>query len=71
MTSADAAFAGRPYKGRSNQKPQIYRIDGENVTMEQIAKRLGLTTGGARARMGSLRGASGAITWARLEAIGK
>lgn len=69
--SADAAFAGRPYKGRANQKPQVYRIEGLNVTMADIAKRLGVTVACARARMGSLRGASGAITWQRLEAIGK
>lgn len=69
--SADAAFAGRPYKGRSNQKPEMYRIESENLTMKQIAKRLGVTPECARKRMGALRGASGAITFARLEAIGK
>lgn len=69
--SADAAFAGRPYKGRANKKPEMYRIETETLSMAEIAKRLGVTESCARARMGSLRGASGPITFARLQAIGR
>lgn len=47
---------------------QVYRIEGENVTMRDIAKRLGLPLATARSRLRRLKGATGAVTWARLQA---
>lgn len=46
----------------------LYRIEGESVTAQQIADRLGVTKDAVRARLARLRRASGAITWARLGA---
>lgn len=47
---------------------QVYRIEGENVTMQDIAKRLGLPLTTVRSRLRRLKGATGAVTWARLAA---
>jgi hypothetical protein len=65
---SDAELASRR---RGAKKAQYYRIEQENVTIAQIAKRLGVTTGRARKRMRKLQGASGAVTWSRLAAFGK
>jgi transposase-like protein len=46
----------------------VYRIEGEHVTMSEIARRLGVPESTAYSRMRKLRGASGAVTWARLAA---
>jgi GTP-sensing pleiotropic transcriptional regulator CodY len=46
----------------------VYRIEGENVTMVEIAQRLGVTPSVAQDRMRKLRGATGPVTWARLAA---
>jgi ribosomal protein S25 len=45
---------------------QVYRIEGETVTMQGIAKRLGVSLSAARDRLRRLKGASGAVTWGRL-----
>lgn len=45
-----------------------YRIEGEFVTIAEIAQRAGLTAKRASYRMAELRNASGPITWARLSA---
>lgn len=47
---------------------QVYRIEGETVTMHEIMKRLGLSKSAARARLVKLKSATGPITWARLGA---
>jgi hypothetical protein len=46
----------------------VYRIEGESLTMVEIAQRLGVLPSTAQSRMRKLRGASGAVTWARLAA---
>lgn len=51
-------------------RPARWRIEGENVTFAEIAKRIGVTPACAQQRMLSLRNASGPITWSRLKAIG-
>jgi DNA-directed RNA polymerase specialized sigma24 family protein len=58
-------------RSRSVKRQEVWRIEGEAVNYSQIAKRLRITIDCARSRMHSLRSATGAITWARLEAIGK
>jgi predicted ArsR family transcriptional regulator len=65
---SDAELASRR---RGAKKAQHYRIEQENVTIAQIAQRLGVTPSCARTRMRELRGASGAVTWSRLAAFGK
>lgn len=46
----------------------VYRIEGESLTMEEIAQRLGVPRTTAQSRMRKLRGATGPVTWARLAA---
>jgi GTP-sensing pleiotropic transcriptional regulator CodY len=46
----------------------VYRMEGESLTMVEIADRLCITPSAAQNRMRKLRGATGAITWARLRA---
>lgn len=61
----------REYGKRGNAAANAlarYRIEGEFVTMTEIAARTGRTKGAVRKRMAELRGASGAVTWARLAA---
>jgi hypothetical protein len=58
---------GRP---PARKAPAVFYIEGEHVGYAEIAKRLGLTPACAQTRMLKLRGASGAITWERLKAIG-
>lgn len=67
------AKQGRPGLGgrQANQRPELYRIEGDTVSMSDIAKRLGISESAARSRLKKLRGASGAIDWRRLEAFGK
>ena len=43
-----------------------YLIEGEPVTIAQIAGRLGILPDRARRRLGELKKEPGAITWARL-----
>ena len=47
---------------------QVYRIEGDYVGIADIAKRIGLSVPAARNRLRKLKGASGAVTWARLAA---
>ena len=44
----------------------IYRISGENVTLKEIAERLGVTESVAEGRMRTARQLPGVITWERL-----
>lgn len=53
---------------RHRTPKDIFRIEGESVTLEEIGKRLGITSQAAGSRLRKLRGASGAITWLRLQA---
>ena len=46
----------------------VYRIEGEYVTMREIAERLGINATTAGSRMAKLKKASGAVTWERLRA---
>jgi len=61
----------REYGKRGNAAANAgagYRIEGEFVTIAQIADRVKKTKAAVRKRMLELRGASGAVTWARLSA---
>lgn len=68
-------FPGRASEKNARRKggkrEARWRIESENVTYAEIAKRLGITCGAAQQRMAKLRGADGAVTWAKLEAFGK
>lgn len=46
----------------------VYRIEGESLTMVEIAQRLGVPPTTAQSRMRKLRDATGPVTWARLSA---
>jgi hypothetical protein len=56
---------------RAPARPAQYRIDGETVTIAQIAARLGVSVAAAQGRMKRLWGASGPVTWERLRGFGK
>jgi DNA-directed RNA polymerase specialized sigma24 family protein len=56
---------------RNKQRAGTWRLDGEHLTYADIAHRLGISVDAARLRMAKLRGASGAITLARLRALGE
>jgi hypothetical protein len=59
---------GKP-KTRAPQVKARVRIEGDTVTYSEIAERLGISRAAAELRMRRLRGASGAITWARLQKV--
>jgi hypothetical protein len=46
----------------------VYRIEGEYVTMQDIAKRIGTSAKLAQQRLAKLKSATGPITWVRLGA---
>jgi hypothetical protein len=56
---------------RGTRPAERWRIESESLTYAEIAKRLGVSVDTARLRMQKLRGADGAITFAKLEAFGK
>jgi hypothetical protein len=58
-------------RGAAARPAERWRIDGGFYTYADIAQRLGVSIDTARLRMQKLRGADGAITFARLEAFGK
>jgi hypothetical protein len=59
---------GKP-KTRAPQMKARFRIEGDTVTYSEIAKRLGISRTAAEQRMRRLRGASGPVTWKRLQRI--
>jgi hypothetical protein len=58
-------------RGGATRPAERWRIESGTYTYAEIAKRLGVSIDCARLRMQKLRGADGAITFARLEAMGK
>lgn len=71
MNFPTAGKQAKDYGSRGAAKStagQIYRIEGENVTMRDIAKRIGMSLPAARDRLRRLKGATGPVTWARLQA---
>lgn len=64
VTRAQLDATARAAKARA--KADCYRIEGEYVSMREIATRLGVHRKVATARVARMRNASGAITWARL-----
>lgn len=67
ITAADNAKAKQRSAFRSRQE-NLWRIEGEYVTIREIAERLGICANAASNRLRRLQGATGAITWARLAA---
>ena len=64
-TRQDRKTAGD--RSRANQnRGGVYMIEGEPLTMVQIAERLGIAKSAANARMRKARGAPGPVTWAEL-----
>lgn len=55
-------------RGGRGRPADTYRIEGEYVTMREIAERIGETYDATRRRMRTLKKASGPITWERLRA---
>lgn len=49
----------------------VFRIDGEYLSLHQLAERCGIGYDAVKKRMRTLAGASGAITVARIKAMGK
>lgn len=64
ITRAQLVATARAAKARA--KADCYRIEGEYVSMREIATRLGVHRNVAMSRVARLRNASGAITWDRL-----
>jgi len=60
-----------PYRGHKRKQASVYCIDGERVTVEQIAARLGITKAAANMRLYKLKQEPGAITWAKLRKGGR
>jgi hypothetical protein len=58
-------------RARGGKKLEHYRVGTDTVTTAEIAKRLGISQGCARSRIGALRGMPGSVTWERLAAFGK
>jgi transposase len=56
-------------RSHAHSKASTFRIEGENVSYADIAKRLGVTLSSAQKRMAKLRLASGSVTWERLGAL--
>ena len=54
------------WRGSSRKQGSVYCIEGENVSMAQIAARLGCTKAAASVRMAKAKKLPGPITWARL-----
>lgn len=66
ITRAQLDATARAAKARAKARMHCYRIEGEYVSMREIATRLGVHRNVATARVARLRNASGAITWDRL-----
>lgn len=54
------------WRGHKRKQGSVYCIEGEYLSAEQIAARLGISKAAALARMGKLKAQPGAITWKRL-----
>lgn len=66
LTPAGAARGHAAAKAKRQQPQHQYRIEGEYVSRDDIANRLGVPAKVASTRLSRLKLASGAITWARL-----
>lgn len=66
VTPAQLAATKRAAQARAKARMHCYRIEGEYVSMREIATRRGVHRSVAMTRVARLRNASGAITWDRL-----
>lgn len=51
---------------RSRRAPSVYCIEGESLTMKEIAERIGCTVSVASARLNKAKQMQGPVTWKRL-----
>ena len=56
----------RNTRSRSKRQLQTYCIEGEHVTTEQIAERLGISKRAAQGRLTKAQQSDGPVTWAAL-----
>lgn len=53
-------------KGRSKKRPNVYHIEGQNISSLQAAATLGISESCFFTRMRKLKDTPGPITWAKL-----
>lgn len=61
MTAEVARAKAR--RGHATRRSEVFRIEGDPVTMDEIAKRLGVAKSTAQKRMARERAKPGAVTW--------